>query len=115
MMEKGLEISAARPELALFAARLRTLVGLMPVARFARECGLTESVFRGYMEGRVEPGMLALKKIGRYKGVSVDRLCADAMDGEVPGGYVLAPPTPQMAPRCVWGVRAYGGYRVRRL
>lgn len=77
MVEKELDHASPRPELTHFAVRMRDLVGGTPTARFARECGITESVFRGYLEGRVEPGLLTLRKIARYKEVSFDFLCSD--------------------------------------
>lgn len=81
---------APQDDLSLFSERLAGLIGAMPVAKYARECGVNESALRSYLAGRSEPGMFNLRKIAGHSGRSMDWLCEMRSAYPPPVSTVLA-------------------------
>jgi len=56
---------------ALFATRLKLLIGEESVSKFAKKCGVTESMLRKYLLGESVPGTDKLVRIAQVAGVSI--------------------------------------------
>ena len=56
---------------ALFATRLKQIIGEVSVSKFARKCGVTESMLRKYLLGESVPGTDKLVRVSQVSGVSV--------------------------------------------
>ena len=75
MINEPMAESGPKSDLSHFTERIRTLVGGIPVARYARECGINESALRSYLGGKSEPGLFNLQKIVAHSGVEWGWLC----------------------------------------
>lgn len=62
------------PDLSLFAARVREVVGETSVRAFAREAQIDEKSLRKYLEGTGEPGLANLRRLAARGGVTVEWL-----------------------------------------
>ena len=56
---------------ALFATRLKSMIGKNPASRFARKCGLNEGTLRKYLMGEATPGVDKLLRIAQVAGVNL--------------------------------------------
>jgi transcriptional regulator with XRE-family HTH domain len=61
------------PALEAFRLRLVSLIGKGTVSAFARQCGITDSLMRKYLEGG-EPGLTKLVAIANGANVSIEWL-----------------------------------------
>ncbi len=59
---------------ALFATRLKSMIGKNPASRFARKCGLNEGTLRKYLMGEATPGVDKLLRISQVAGVNLQWL-----------------------------------------
>jgi hypothetical protein len=77
------------------AERIRSLVGRRSVARFAKDCGIGESLMRSYLSGAM-PGLDKAAAIARAGGVSLDWLAT----GTGPRATADAGDEPLLADAC---------------
>lgn len=66
--------------------RIKEVVAGEPVAAFARQIGLSESVLRAYIKGQKKPGMKSLIKIASPGGHSIDWLASGRLPKFKPSG-----------------------------
>ena len=75
MIDKSLEDKEVNPHAgwssALFATRLKLMIGKNPASRFARKCGLNEGTLRKYLMGEATPGVDKLLRIAQVAGVNL--------------------------------------------
>lgn len=71
--------AAQKDDLSRFATRLSSLIGGISVAKYARECGITESTVRSYVGGESGPGMFNLHRIRPLLGL-LQRRAANGND-----------------------------------
>jgi len=78
---------------ALFATRLKAMIGKNPASRFARKCGLNEGTLRKYLTGEAIPGADKLLRIAQVTGVNLHWLATGEGAQSVAGMWSRVTPS----------------------
>lgn len=85
-MEHDESANRVRPELELFAARLKLAIGSSSIRGFARIVNIGESTVRGYLSGGTDPGLTTVIAMAKAAGVRVEWLATGEGDMGLKGG-----------------------------
>jgi transcriptional regulator with XRE-family HTH domain len=82
-----------------FGRRLKLLRGKMPMSELAEKLETTKAMLSRYENGKIEPGLKALRKIANYFNVTIDWLAGNGSEDEIQ--YVNKDPYDSVVNKCV--------------